>query len=1106
MNNFFSPLPENINPQARNAYRATLVLLVILVLFDIYATYNLVTIGTMDRIIAALTSYGMTAVVFAGLWASRRGRGDIAGWLLIGGSLASLFLSMFTRSGVGILYALVGLVITSAIGGLTLPRRQFWLAVLVSVLAGIVYILIDVFFPAKQASVSSTFTYVMFAGLILGEIILVVRHFQGSIAKFLRASISNRLTTIVVGSAIVPVVLVSLVLGWATYQQVQSALTDEAFSKLAAVQKIKANQLESYLSERRSDMAALSDTVGSLLVEAEAKMGAINSLKRDQVAQFFNTWDADVRDVASDPGVVAGVIDMTAGFQDIGSSKVRFLYLGQAELEIAKDGSAYSAAHLEQHTFFSGYTAIHGYEDALLIDLAGNVIYSRQKNGVFGSNLVTGAYKDTNLAKLYQNLSKGTAGKAYIADAALFDDKYVMFIGAPIYQREKLVGILAYQLPLDAIKNITAERIGQGATGETYMIAMEEDGRITYRSDRTIEGGGKFVIGYDISDIAPQFVRDALSGKTGNKLTTGGLGITIINAYRPLEIEGLTWAVFSKINAAEALSPTHQSGEKDFLTTYKETYGYYDIFLIDPNGLIFYSVLQENEYKTNILTGEYKDTNLGSMVADIIKSKSIKFTDFAFYAPTGGRPAAFFGIPLLDETNEVEMIVAAQASQEQLGAIMAETTGLGETGETFVVGQDKLRRTETRFLADLGVESTILNPQFEVDTVATRSALIGESGQAIFNDFRGIPVMAVWSPVSLVGTNESTPDAQSWGVIAKIDQSEALALVNQLAGTLGIIIGLAVLGIGAVAVFLGTRFAFGFVAPILTLTNTATQVAGGNMNLSVDVKSEDEIGTLSNAFNSMTSQLRELIGSLEGRVAARTKDLATVAEVGTATATILETGRLLQEVVNLSKERFNLYHSHIYLLDETGENLVLTAGAGEPGRIMVAEKRTIPLSREQSLVARAARERIGVTVNDVTLAPDFLPNPLLPETRSELAVPMIVGGKVIGVFDIQSEQVGRFSDSDVNIQTTLASQIATSIQNVRSFEQSKSQADFESLVNAIGQKIQRATTVEDTLQVAIREIGLALGASRVSVNVQAHRQEDAEKTQTEAVSSVVQND
>jgi len=294
----------------------------------------------------------------------------------------------------------------------------------------------------------------------------------------------------------------------------------------------------------------------------------------------------------------------------------------------------------------------------------------------------------------------------------------------------------------------------------------------------------------------------------------------------------------------------------------------------------------------------------------------------------------------------------------------------------------------------------------------------------------------------------------------------------------------------------GIAFVFSrtLAGPIVRLTQTAEAIAAGDINIQAKVETNDEIGKLASTFNAMTAQLRELISSLEQRVAARTKDLATVAEVGTATATILETGKLLQEVVNLTKERFSLYHSHIYLLDNSGENLVLAAGAGEPGRKMVSEGRSIPLSREQSLVARAARERKGVTVNDVTQAPDFLPNPLLPDTRSELAVPMIVAGNVIGVFDIQSDQVGRFTDSDISIQTTLSAQLATSVQNVRQFEQSKAQADLETLVNTIGQKIQRAATVEETLQTAAREIGLALGAARVSASLQVSDESSSQST------------
>ena len=117
-----------------------------------------------------------------------------------------------------------------------------------------------------------------------------------------------------------------------------------------------------------------------------------------------------------------------------------------------------------------------------------------------------------------------------------------------------------------------------------------------------------------------------------------------------------------------------------------------------------------------------------------------------------------------------------------------------------------------------------------------------------------------------------------------------------------------------------------------------------------------------------------------------------------------------------------------------------------------------------------------MVVNDVTQAPDFLPHPLLPDTRSESAVPMIVGGHVIGVLDIQSKEVGRFTEAEVSVGTTLASLVGTSIQNVRAFEQSQKQAELESLVNAIGEKIQRATSIEETLKIGVREVGLALGA------------------------------
>ncbi len=182
----------------------------------------------------------------------------------------------------------------------------------------------------------------------------------------------------------------------------------------------------------------------------------------------------------------------------------------------------------------------------------------------------------------------------------------------------------------------------------------------------------------------------------------------------------------------------------------------------------------------------------------------------------------------------------------------------------------------------------------------------------------------------------------------------------------------------------------------------------------------------------------------EEKLAQQAADLQTVADVSTAVrANLQDQQELLQQVVDLTQERFHLYHAHIYLLDSSGKALVLSAGSGEIGRTMTAEGRRIPLAQEQSLVARAARTRQSVIINDVQAEPGFLPHALLPETRSEMAAPMLIGDQVIGVLDIQSAQPNDFTAEDASIHTTLAAQIAIAVENARLLEQS--QRAFEEL-------------------------------------------------------------
>jgi PAS domain S-box-containing protein len=171
--------------------------------------------------------------------------------------------------------------------------------------------------------------------------------------------------------------------------------------------------------------------------------------------------------------------------------------------------------------------------------------------------------------------------------------------------------------------------------------------------------------------------------------------------------------------------------------------------------------------------------------------------------------------------------------------------------------------------------------------------------------------------------------------------------------------------------------------------------------------------------------------------------LRTAAEIAEQVGAILEPDRLLEAVIPLLKERFDLYHAHVYTLE--GQDLVLKSGYGRIGRIMVQQGHRIPLDHPHSLVAKAARSREPVVVNDVQQSEDFLPNVLLPHTRAEVAVPIAVRSTVLGVFDVQADRVESFSSSDVDAFRTLAGQLANALYGATLIEQQKqTQAELRS--------------------------------------------------------------
>ncbi len=206
-----------------------------------------------------------------------------------------------------------------------------------------------------------------------------------------------------------------------------------------------------------------------------------------------------------------------------------------------------------------------------------------------------------------------------------------------------------------------------------------------------------------------------------------------------------------------------------------------------------------------------------------------------------------------------------------------------------------------------------------------------------------------------------------------------------------------------------------------------------------------------------------------------TNQLRTAAEVTRQINAILDPEELLQEVVTLLQTCFDLYHVHIYLLDKATNELVMRAGSGERGKQLKERGHKISLDYEHSLVARAARGQKTILVSDTATEPYFLPNPLLPETRIELAVPIATGGQLLGVLDVQDSQSHRFGESDIDAFSTLSGQIAIALENARLFAERKQTE--EKLIIARDQALEASRFKSDLLANVSHELRTPLNAA-----------------------------
>ncbi len=402
------------------------------------------------------------------------------------------------------------------------------------------------------------------------------------------------------------------------------------------------------------------------------------------------------------------------------------------------------------------------------------------------------------------------------------------------------------------------------------------------------------------------------------------------------------------------------------------------------------------------------------------------------------------GAPVHDPFGRFRGVIAMDIQLARITTLVSEIR-VGGTGYALLIdSQNRLIALPEAGYQDFQIspESVPLGEsldQMQVSTIAPEFASILTEMNNGVSGFRTISLggterFVIYRPIPEVGYSLAiivpTSEMLTGSILAK--QDIARETLNTLIQSLVIVVVILVLALLATI-----RIENTLTRPLVELTRSAQEIADGNLDVEVVVHARDEIGTLAKALNTMTGALRQMIRSLEQGVSTRTQELErqtlrlrATAEIARDAASATNLDDLLVRAARLIQDRFNLYHTGLFMLDSTNEYAVLRASPSEAGQAMLANNHRLRVGEVGIVgyVAASGKPRIALDTGQDAV---FFNNPLLPNTRSEIALPLIADNAVIGVLDVQSDQPQAFSQDDVEIMQVMADQLATAIEKAR---------------------------------------------------------------------------
>jgi methyl-accepting chemotaxis protein len=334
-----------------------------------------------------------------------------------------------------------------------------------------------------------------------------------------------------------------------------------------------------------------------------------------------------------------------------------------------------------------------------------------------------------------------------------------------------------------------------------------------------------------------------------------------------------------------------------------EKYGVADMFLIDAgSGKVVYNVTKETDFGASLREGPLVSSSLSTAFLQAVSSgrrDAVAFGQFQRYLPSCNEPASFMAAPIYEGRTLVGA-VAFQVPIDKANAIIGETTGMGRTGETYAVGPDRLFRSDSRFVKELGVKSTIINPDLKVDTAAVRSALDeGKSGTAEAADYRGVPSLVSWRPITIHRDTSGRGDLR-WALVSEIDTAEVFQPVSRL-----LKLGLTVFGLTSAAV-LGVST---LIARRLTreATRQAALVGGIVDNTHALASSSEELTSVSQQMSAAaeeTTAQANLVSAAAEQVSGNTRTVS--GSIDNLVASIHEIARNAQDAASTARKAVDM--------------------------------------------------------------------------------------------------------------------------------------------------------------------------------------------------------